>query len=66
MNVPGCFLEISKSMFVERFGNIGPACCKAFLETAKCMPNLPFNLFFSPKLKEECSRVAGQVPPTNT
>lgn len=67
MNVPGCIIEISQSIFTGHFGNIGPACCKAFLEgETNCMPNLPFNPFFPPMLKEQCSRIVGQLPPTTT
>ncbi|CAH8359682.1 unnamed protein product [Eruca vesicaria subsp. sativa] len=59
MNIPGCVGEISQSTMTHNFGNIGPACCKAFLEAeANCTPNLPFNPFFIPLLKEHCSRVA--------
>lgn len=64
MNVPGCFAEIFQSVMTGKFGNIGPACCKAFLEAeAYCTPNLPFNPFFPPMLKQQCSRIAG--PPTS-
>lgn len=64
MNVPGCIAEISQFIFIGRFGNVGPACCKALLEAeANCMPKLPFNPFFPPMLKEQCTRIVGQVPP---
>ncbi|XP_024012457.1 uncharacterized protein LOC112086807 [Eutrema salsugineum] len=56
MNIPGCFAEISQSIITGKFGNIGTACCKAFLEAeANCTPNLPFNPFFPPMLKQQCS-----------
>lgn len=64
MNVPGCITKISQSIFMGQFKNVSRACWKAFLEAeAKCMPNLPFNPIFPPMLKEQCSRIAGQVPP---
>ncbi|EOA14651.1 hypothetical protein CARUB_v10027912mg [Capsella rubella] len=64
MNIPGCIAEISQSIVTGKFGNIGPACCKAFLEAeAKCIPKVPVNPFFPPMLKEQCSRIAGAVPP---
>ncbi|XP_024011277.1 uncharacterized protein LOC112086541 [Eutrema salsugineum] len=63
INIPGCFAEISQSIITGKFGNIGPACCKAFLEAeANCTPNLPFNPFFPPMLKQQCSQISG--PPT--
>ncbi|CAA7042939.1 unnamed protein product [Microthlaspi erraticum] len=64
MDIPGCIAEISQSIFTGQFGNIGPACCKAFLEAeANCMPKVPFNPFFPPMLKEQCSRIASATPP---
>ncbi|EOA28844.1 hypothetical protein CARUB_v10025087mg [Capsella rubella] len=67
MNIPGCIAEISQSILLGSFGNIGPACCKAFLEGEKnCLPNLPFNPFFPPMLKQECSRIAFHITSTNT
>ncbi|EFH68837.1 predicted protein [Arabidopsis lyrata subsp. lyrata] len=65
MNIPGCITEISQAILNGRFSNIGPACCKAFLEAeANCMPKVSFNPFFPPMLKEQCSRLAGSLPPT--
>ncbi|EOA36609.1 hypothetical protein CARUB_v10011817mg [Capsella rubella] len=64
MNIPGCITEISQAILTGKFGSIGPACCKAFLEgEANCMPKIPFNPFFPPMLKEQCSKIAGAVPP---
>ncbi|EOA14474.1 hypothetical protein CARUB_v10027683mg [Capsella rubella] len=68
MDIPGCVTEISQSIFTGKFGNIGPACCKAFLDAeANCMPKIPFIPFFPPMLmlKERCSRTAGAAPPQN-
>ncbi|XP_019093286.1 PREDICTED: uncharacterized protein LOC109129476 [Camelina sativa] len=67
MDIPGCVTEIAQSIFTGKFGNIGLACCKAFLDAeANCMPKIPFNPFFPPMLKEKCSRIAGAgaSPPT--
>ncbi|KAL1221997.1 hypothetical protein V5N11_013718 [Cardamine amara subsp. amara] len=65
MDIPGCLAEISQSIFTLQFGNLGPACCKAFLEVeANCIPKIPFNPFFPPMLKEQCSRIVGATPPT--
>ncbi|XP_002879068.2 uncharacterized protein LOC9315135 [Arabidopsis lyrata subsp. lyrata] len=65
MDIPGCIAEISQSIFTGKFGNLGPACCKAFLDAeANCMPKIPFIPFFPPMLKEQCSRIAGPTPPT--
>lgn len=64
VNIPGCIVEISQSILTGQFGTIGHACCKAFLEgEANCMPKIPFNPFFPPMLKEQCTRVAGAVSP---
>ncbi|XP_019093463.1 PREDICTED: uncharacterized protein LOC109129568 [Camelina sativa] len=47
MDIPGCATEIAQSIFTGKFNNIGPACCKAFLDAeANCMPKIPFNQFF--------------------
>ncbi|CAN7006450.1 unnamed protein product [Brassica rapa subsp. trilocularis] len=63
MDMPGCFAEIRQSIITGKFGSIGPACCKAFLDAeANCTRNLPFNPFFPPMVKEQCSRAAD--PPT--
>lgn len=63
INIPGCITEIFQAILTGRFGNIGPACCKAFLEgEANCLPKIPFNPF-PPMLKEQCSRIAGAIPP---
>ncbi|XP_020882864.1 uncharacterized protein LOC110228902 [Arabidopsis lyrata subsp. lyrata] len=65
MNIPECVAEISQSILTGKFGNLGPACCKSFLDAeANCMPKLPFNPFFPPMLKEQCSKVVGAIPPT--
>ncbi|KAL1206558.1 hypothetical protein V5N11_027127 [Cardamine amara subsp. amara] len=59
INIPGCVSEIHKSIFTGKFGNIGPKCCKAFLDVdAKCWPKMfPLNPFFPRLLKNECSRI---------
>ncbi|KAL0710408.1 hypothetical protein Bca4012_017386 [Brassica carinata] len=63
MDMPGCLAEIRQSIMTGKFGSIGPACCKAFLDAeANCAHHLPFNPFFPPMVKEQCSRAAG--PPT--
>ncbi|XP_056858340.1 uncharacterized protein LOC130507674 [Raphanus sativus] len=60
MDMPGCFAEIRQSITTGKFGSIGPACCKAFLDAeANCTHHLPFNPFFPPMVKEQCSRTAG-------
>ncbi|XP_002863573.2 uncharacterized protein LOC9301438 [Arabidopsis lyrata subsp. lyrata] len=65
MNIPGCIAEFSQSILIGKFGNIGPACCKAILEAeTNCIPQLPFNPFFPPMLKEQCSKTVGALPPT--
>lgn len=65
INIPGCIAQISQSIFTGQFGNIGPACCKAFLEAeTNCIPKIPFNPFFPPMLKEQCSRIVDATPPT--
>lgn len=63
MDIPGCIAEISQSIFTGKFGNLGPTCCKAFLDADNCIPKIPFIPFFPPMLKEQCSRVAGATPP---
>ncbi|KAL9281388.1 putative Prolamin-like domain-containing protein [Arabidopsis thaliana] len=63
MDIPGCLAEISQSIFTGKFGNLGPACCKTFLDADNCIPKIPFIPFFPPMLKEQCSRVAGATPP---
>ncbi|CAA0407112.1 unnamed protein product [Arabidopsis thaliana] len=56
MDIPGCITEISQSIFIGKFGNLGPACCKAFLDAeANCMPKIPFIPLFPLMLKEQCS-----------
>lgn len=63
MDLPGCYAEIIQAVMTGKFGTIGPACCKAILDAeANCTPNLPFNPFFPPMLKQQCSKNAG--PPT--
>ncbi|CAN8253410.1 unnamed protein product [Cochlearia groenlandica] len=43
MNVPRCLAKIVQTIMTGKFGNIGPACCNAFLEAeAKCIPKLPY------------------------
>ncbi|CAA7048109.1 unnamed protein product [Microthlaspi erraticum] len=65
MDIPGCIAEISQSILTGKFGNIGPACCKAFLEAeANCIPQVPLIPLFPPMLKQQCSRIAGAAPPT--
>ncbi|EFH54837.1 predicted protein [Arabidopsis lyrata subsp. lyrata] len=65
MDIPGCIAEISQSIFIGKFGNIGPACCKAFLEAeTNCIPKIPFIPLFPPMLKEQCLKVTGAAPPT--
>ncbi|XP_019082598.1 PREDICTED: uncharacterized protein LOC109125434 [Camelina sativa] len=65
MDIPRCVTEIAQSIFTGRFSNIGPACCKAFLDVeANCMPKISFIPFFPPMLKEQCLRTAGAAPPT--
>ena len=63
MDIPECIAEISQSIFTGKFGNLSPACCKAFLDADNCIPKIPFIPFFPPMLKEQCSRVAGATPP---
>ncbi|EFH42286.1 hypothetical protein ARALYDRAFT_495500 [Arabidopsis lyrata subsp. lyrata] len=64
VNVQGCVNEIHKSVFTGKFGNVGPMCCKAFSAVnAKCWPQMfPFNPFFPPLLKNECSRINAATP----
>ncbi|EFH60365.1 predicted protein [Arabidopsis lyrata subsp. lyrata] len=65
MDIPGCIAEISQSIFTGKFGNLGPACCKAFLDAEdNCIPKILFIRFFPPILKEQCSRIVGATPPT--
>ncbi|AEC07542.1 Prolamin-like domain [Arabidopsis suecica] len=54
-NVPGCLLEISQA-FGEKFGHMMPACCKAFMDSIKCMPNILYSVLFPPNLKEQCNQ----------
>ncbi|AED94069.1 ECA1 gametogenesis related family protein [Arabidopsis thaliana] len=63
MDIPGYIAEISQSIFTGKFDNLGPACCKAFLDADNCIPKISFISFFPPMLKEQCSRVAGATPP---
>ncbi|KAF8109143.1 hypothetical protein N665_0102s0052 [Sinapis alba] len=63
MNIPGCIIEIYTSLLTGIFRNIGPACCKAFLEAeANCLPKIPFSPLFP--LKEQCSRISSAGPPS--
>ncbi|VYS62106.1 unnamed protein product [Arabidopsis thaliana] len=65
MDIPGCIAEISQSIFIGKFSNLGSACCKAFLDAeANCIPKIPLIPLFPPMLKEQCSRIAGVTPPT--
>ncbi|KAL9813142.1 putative Prolamin-like domain-containing protein [Arabidopsis thaliana] len=60
INIPGCIVEFSQSILLRKFGKIGSACCKAILEAeTNCIPQLPFNLFFPPMLKEQYSKTVG-------
>jgi len=64
MDIPGCIVEVSQSIFTGKFGNLGPSCCKALLDAeVNSMPKIPFILFFPPMLKEQCSRIVGATPP---
>ncbi|KAL9813149.1 putative Prolamin-like domain-containing protein [Arabidopsis thaliana] len=57
------YRRVSQSILTGKFGNIGPACCKAILEAqTNCIPQLPFNPFFPPLLKEQCSKTVGAIP----
>ncbi|KAL0886376.1 hypothetical protein Bca101_010359 [Brassica carinata] len=52
MNIPGCVAEISQSIMTHKFGNIGPACCKDFLEAeANCTKKSSFQSFSSSTVK---------------
>ncbi|EOA15254.1 hypothetical protein CARUB_v10028653mg [Capsella rubella] len=63
MDLPGCLAEIRQAVMTGKFWTVGPACCKAFLDAeANCTPNLPFNPFFPPMLKQQCMKNA--PPPT--
>lgn len=65
MDIPDCIAEISQSILTGKFGNIGHACCKAFLEAeANCVPKVPFIPFLPPMLKEQCLKIVGAIPPT--
>ncbi|KAJ4709099.1 ECA1 gametogenesis related family protein [Melia azedarach] len=67
VNIEGCAWEIYWSVFItQQFDNIGPSCCKAYLEIdAKCWPKMfPFNPFFPPLLKDYCTRIAPPTPST--
>ncbi|EFH39833.1 predicted protein [Arabidopsis lyrata subsp. lyrata] len=66
MNIPGCIAEFwPVANPLRKFVNIGPACCKAILEAeTNCILQLPFNPFFPPMLKEQCSKTVGALPPT--
>ncbi|EOA22066.1 hypothetical protein CARUB_v10002606mg [Capsella rubella] len=63
MDLPGCLAEIRQAVMTGKIWTVGPACCKAFLDAeANCTPNLPFNPFFPPMLKQQCMKNA--APPT--
>ncbi|GAV82084.1 Prolamin_like domain-containing protein [Cephalotus follicularis] len=61
--IPGCVWEIYGALFSGLFGNVGPACCKAFdaIDTY-CWPKMfPLHPFFAPLLKDSCTG-AGAAP----
>ncbi|XP_010436254.1 PREDICTED: egg cell-secreted protein 1.4-like [Camelina sativa] len=64
-NTQGCILEVFKSVFSGKFGNVGVACCKAFSTIdANCWPHMfPLNPFFPPLLKDNCAHI---VPNSST
>ncbi|KAJ4709100.1 ECA1 gametogenesis related family protein [Melia azedarach] len=64
VNIQGCAWEIYRSVFTQQFNNIGPSCCKAYLEVdAQCWPKMfPFNPFF-PLFKGYCTRISS--PPAS-
>ncbi|CAN8248228.1 unnamed protein product [Cochlearia groenlandica] len=57
--VKGCVTEIYKSVSTGKFGNVGPMCCKAFVDVdEKCWPQMfPMNPFFPRLLRNQCSRI---------
>ncbi|EOA14663.1 hypothetical protein CARUB_v10027929mg [Capsella rubella] len=64
LKIQGCEIEILKSALTGKFQNVGPTCCKAFVEIdAKCWPKMfPLNPFFPPLLKNMCSRINAAAP----
>ncbi|XP_010533317.1 PREDICTED: uncharacterized protein LOC104809119 [Tarenaya hassleriana] len=64
INIPGCLLQISTSIFSGQFGSIGIPCCKEFLAVSEsCLPQMfPLTPFIAPLLKDSCSRTV--TPPT--
>ncbi|KAL1204001.1 hypothetical protein V5N11_011844 [Cardamine amara subsp. amara] len=63
-NVQGCVLELYKSIFSGKFGDVGVACCKAFSTIdANCWPHMfPLNPFFLPLLKDNCAHIVPNLP----
>ncbi|CAA7051862.1 unnamed protein product [Microthlaspi erraticum] len=63
-NVEGCVLELFKSVFSGKFGNVGVACCKAYSTIdANCWPHMfPLNPFFPPLLKDNCAHIVPNLP----
>ncbi|KAG7535323.1 Prolamin-like domain [Arabidopsis thaliana x Arabidopsis arenosa] len=63
-NVHGCVLELYKSVFSGKFGNVGIACCKAYSTIdANCWPHMfPLNPFFPPLLKDNCAHIVPNLP----
>ncbi|KAJ4709098.1 ECA1 gametogenesis related family protein [Melia azedarach] len=64
VNIQGCAWEIYRSVFTLQFDNIGPSCCRAYLEIdAQCWPKMfPYNPFFPPLFKGYCTRIAPPLP----
>ncbi|EOA15049.1 hypothetical protein CARUB_v10028408mg [Capsella rubella] len=63
-NVHGCVLELYKSVFTGKFGNVGVACCKAYSTIdANCWPHMfPLNPFFPPLIKDNCAHIVPNLP----
>ncbi|XP_010536258.1 PREDICTED: uncharacterized protein LOC104811296 [Tarenaya hassleriana] len=63
--IPGCLLQISTSIFIGQFGNIGIPCCKELLDLSEnCLPSIfPLNPFV-PLLKSSCSKAVAPPPPS--
>ncbi|CAA7051861.1 unnamed protein product [Microthlaspi erraticum] len=63
-NVEGCVLELFKSVFSGKFGNVGVSCCKAYSTIdANCWPHMfPLNPFFPPLLKDNCAHIVPNSP----
>ncbi|KAF3430943.1 hypothetical protein FNV43_RR25673 [Rhamnella rubrinervis] len=58
INVEGCLVELYKSLYSGQFGNLGSACCKAFLAIDdNCLPTLfPLNPLFPELVKSYCAQ----------